>query len=103
MTSAIRLPRYILGEAGAQRGRDGDELRIGDLGIDRQREDLPRGALGMREPTLRIAEVGVRRLAMERNRVVHARPDPRLLQSREDPVAVGEPDDEEVVHRLDTV
>ena len=70
----------------------------GDTGPERYREVLVRGALGLRQRALLVAEVSQRGLEVQRRQVVLGVPDLRLRKRGADSVALGRAADEEVVH-----
>src|SRR5829696_2005064 len=72
----------LAAEEGAHRRDDFIELRLRQLGKDRQREHLGRGLLALRALTLAVAEVGEAGLKVQRQRVVDGGPDAALLEER---------------------
>ena len=72
-------------------------LRVGELSIYRQSEDLVGRSLGCREGSCSIPQLAKARLEMKRNRVVDFGAYAGGLQMRAQPVALGRADDELVV------
>src|SRR5437773_947810 len=69
----------------------------GQLAVDRDRQALGGGALGVRERAGRVSEVGEARLQVERDGIVNLIPDAVLVEMALERVAVRRGDDELVV------
>ena len=65
-TFVVKYGGHAMGDPAAARDFADDVvlLCVGELGKDRQRDDLPRAGLGMREFARSVIQVGVRRLEM---------------------------------------
>src|SRR5262245_11372617 len=70
------------------------------FGIDRQRQGLVRGRLGVGEGAAGVSECGEAALEMERDRIVDLGPDPPVRQAGTERVAERrrDPDDELIVY-----
>ena len=73
------------------------DLLIGQLREHRQRQDLVRDLRRHRQAAAARRELGVRRLLVDRDRVVDARLDALLVQEMLQLVALRRPDDEQVI------
>src|SRR3954468_24763198 len=79
-TSSRRRKAASLPEERLHAGHHFLQLLAGELREDRQREDLPGGALALGELTGLVAQIGEAGLQVERERVVDRRADAALLE-----------------------
>src|ERR1041385_161781 len=87
MTPTLSRPPATSPIKSANRLDHAVELRPRQLRINRQRDPLARGLLGLGQRPFLITQVREARLAVQRDRIVHGVPDPFLLEVRLELVA----------------